>query len=92
MLTEALANAIICGNAEDRDKTVLVEATLLPDAISLVVTDQGPGFDPGCVRPPLAPGELHRTGGRGLFLIRQLTDEVRFNDRGNSICMTLRRL
>lgn len=90
-LAEALANAIICGNAQDGGKSVLIEATLGPDSILLGVTDEGPGFDPAEIPEPLRPADLERTCGRGLFLIRKLTDEVRFNDRGNTIWMTLRR-
>jgi serine/threonine-protein kinase RsbW len=91
VLAEALANAIICGNSEDPTKWVDVRAELRRDAISVEVTDQGPGFDPATVPDPTSPEELDNSCGRGLFLIRSLVDEVRFNSRGNSICMTLRR-
>jgi serine/threonine-protein kinase RsbW len=55
------------------------------------VADQGDGFDPAIVPDPTLPERLEEEDGRGLFLIRQLVDEVRFNDRGNAICMVLRR-
>ncbi|MGH7591095.1 MAG: ATP-binding protein, partial [Gemmatimonadales bacterium] len=55
------------------------------------VTDDGAGFDPGLIVPPLDPNDLDRESGRGLLIIRQLADEVTFNPHGNSICMTLRR-
>ncbi|HWA57528.1 MAG TPA: ATP-binding protein [Gemmatimonadales bacterium] len=90
-MAEALANAIVAGNREDRSKWVKVEAELHCDQIQVEVTDQGPGFDPTRVTPPLDPEELDSPNGRGLFLIRQLVDDVRFNPQGNSICMTLRR-
>ncbi|MGH7658533.1 MAG: ATP-binding protein [Gemmatimonadales bacterium] len=91
VLAESLANAIICGNGEDPDKWVDVRAELGRESIKLEVTDEGPGFDPGGIPDPTVPGELDSSCGRGLFLIRCLVDDVRFNDRGNSICMTLRR-
>lgn len=90
-LSEALANAILRGNGEDPAKTVEVRAELLPDQIHLHVTDEGPGFDPACLTDPIGPDDLERADGRGLFLIRSLVDHVSFNDRGNSICLTLRR-
>lgn len=90
-LSEALANAIICGNRERPGTWVAVDATLLPEAVRIRVTDEGDGFDPGCVSEPLRPEDLDRTDGRGLFLIRKLADAVEFNPQGNSICMTLRR-
>ena len=91
-LSEALANAIICGNRERPGSWVSVEAVLLPDALRISVTDEGDGFDPRGIPEPLRPGDLDRTCGRGLFLIRKLADVVEFNPQGNSICMTLRRL
>ncbi len=49
------------------------------------------GFDPEAVPDPTLPENLSRPDGRGVFLIRRLMDEVRFNDKGNSVCMMLRR-
>ncbi len=90
-LSEALANAILRGNHEDADKRASVRVELAPDAIRVHVTDEGAGFDPHAVPEPLGPDGIQGAGGRGLFLIRKLADAVEFNDRGNSICMTLRR-
>ena len=91
VLSEALSNAIVRGNREDRAKWVDVRAELGPDVIRLEVTDEGPGFDPNAVPEPIRAEQLDEANGRGLFLIRKLVDAVEFNERGNSICMTLRR-
>jgi serine/threonine-protein kinase RsbW len=91
VLSEALSNAIVRGNREDRKKWVDVRAELGPDAIRLEVTDEGQGFDPTAVPEPIRPEQLDEANGRGLYLIRKLVDSVEFNERGNSICMTLRR-
>jgi serine/threonine-protein kinase RsbW len=91
VLTEALSNAIVQGNREDRTKWVDVRAELVPDAIRLWVTDEGAGFDPDSVPEPIKPEQLDEARGRGLYLIRKLVDAVQFNERGNSICMILRR-
>jgi serine/threonine-protein kinase RsbW len=91
VLSEALSNAIVRGNGEDRDKWVHVRAELDRDTIRLYVTDEGPGFDPTAVPEPLRPEQLDEANGRGLYLIRKLVDAVEFNERGNSICMILRR-
>jgi serine/threonine-protein kinase RsbW len=90
-VSEALANAVVRGNGEDPTKLVSVEAELLSHRIVIRVTDEGPGFDPARIPEPLAPHQVRGTGGRGLFLIRKLVDDVRFNERGTSICMTLSR-
>jgi serine/threonine-protein kinase RsbW len=91
VLSEALSNAIVRGNCEDRTKSVEVRAELVPDSIRVYVTDEGPGFDPAAIPEPIRPEQLDEAGGRGLFLIRKLVDAVQFNQQGNSICMILRR-
>jgi serine/threonine-protein kinase RsbW len=91
VLAEALTNAIIRGNREDRAKWVDVRAELDADAIRVHVSDEGPGFDPSAVPEPTIPDRIDEAGGRGLYLIRKLVDAVHFNAQGNSICMTLRR-
>jgi serine/threonine-protein kinase RsbW len=88
-LTEALANAMLYGNCRDPRKRVRLEARLTPSEITVRVTDEGRGFDPGTVLDPTLPDHRDRTGGRGIFLIRKLMDRVEFNDRGNSITMIL---
>ena len=91
VLSEALSNAILQGNREDRTKWVEVRAELLDDVIRVWVTDEGAGFNPDSVPEPIRPEQLDEARGRGLFLIRKLVDSVQFNEQGNSICMTLRR-
>jgi len=91
VLSEAISNAIVRGNGEDHTKWVDVRAELVPESIRVSVTDEGPGFNPDTVPEPLLPEQLDEAGGRGLYLIRKLVDAVQFNERGNSICMILRR-
>ena len=91
VLSEALSNAIVRGNREDRDKWVHVRAELMTHSIRVSVTDEGDGFDPSTVPEPIQPGQLDEANGRGLFLIRKLVDVVQFNEQGNSICMILNR-
>ena len=90
-LCEALANAIIYGNRQDPAKMVDVHVTITEPAFTVEVVDEGNGCDPTCLATPVLPDDLEAAGGRGLFLIRQLVDEVTFNARGNAICMVLRR-
>jgi serine/threonine-protein kinase RsbW len=90
-LAEAVANAILYGNAADPEKGVAVRVLFGRNAVEMEVTDEGCGFDFRHVPDPTLPANRMRPYGRGLFLIRRLVDEVRFNDAGNSICMILRR-
>lgn len=88
-VTEALANAMLYGNGRDPAKRVRVEANVSPNEVTVRVTDEGRGFDPGALTDPTLPGNRSRPGGRGIFLIRKLMDRVEFNERGNSITMVL---
>jgi len=87
---EALSNAILYGNREDPQKLVRVSAALHPGSAEVTISDEGPGFDPGAIADPTRPENRGRSHGRGLFLLRSLADEVRFNDRGNSVTLTLK--
>ncbi len=90
-LAEAMANAILYGNGEDPEKRVGVRILFGRNVVEMEVTDEGCGYDFRHVPDPTLPANRMRPYGRGLFLIRQLVDEVRFNEAGNSICMVLRR-
>jgi|KBSSwiStaDraftv2_1062776.scaffolds.fasta_scaffold62571_6 anti-sigma regulatory factor (Ser/Thr protein kinase) len=91
LLAEALTNSILFGAQGDPNRTVSVSAVLGSGTIRLEVTDDGPGFDPKAVTDPTSPTALSRPVGRGLFLIRNLADQVEFNAQGNTIWMTLPR-
>ena len=89
-LTEALSNAMLYGNGKDPRKRVRVEVVVGEREIKACVTDEGAGFDPHDVPDPTAPDNLEKAGGRGLFLMRELMDEVHFNERGNQVTLVLR--
>ncbi len=89
-LSEALANAIVYGNRMDPGKRVDVRVIVTRESVSVHVRDEGEGFDTTRIPDPTLPERVEQPDGRGLFLIHQLVDEVRFNDRGNSICMIMR--
>lgn len=88
-LTEALSNAVLYGNGRDPRKRVQLEVEVDPPRLSARVTDEGEGFDPETIPDPRLPENRHSIRGRGLFLMRNLMDEVRFNDRGNSVTLVL---
>jgi serine/threonine-protein kinase RsbW len=90
-VTEALANAVLYGNGSDPAKIVRVEVALDRTCVVLRVVDEGTGFDPLEVPDPTTPEHLDDTGGRGLFLIRELMDEVEYNERGNAVRLVLQR-
>jgi serine/threonine-protein kinase RsbW len=77
---EGVINAIKHGNGSDAAKRVFVQFQAIPSptAAELVirVRDQGPGFDPETLADPLAPENLLKSNGRGIFLIRSFMDDV----------------
>jgi serine/threonine-protein kinase RsbW len=77
---ESVINAIKHGNGEDERKRVHVEFTMLngdtPPGIAIRVRDEGTGFDPGTIPDPLAPENVLKSSGRGIFLIRNFMDEL----------------
>ena len=89
-LTEALSNAMLYGNGKDSRKRVRVEVIVGEHEIKARVTDEGTGFDPGGIPNPTSPDHLKECGGRGLFLMRELMDEVHFNESGNQVTLVLR--
>jgi serine/threonine-protein kinase RsbW len=89
-LREALANAILHGNREDRRKHVHVTCRCEPDEVSIAVKDEGKGFDTDNVPDPTAPQNIGSIHGRGIHVIRALMDEVRFDEGGAVIHMKKR--
>ena len=82
-VTEAVNNAIIHGNKQDLDKKVFIDFEVVNQYRLVVrVKDEGPGFDPNSLPDPTSPENLINIGGRGVFLMEQLSDELKFLDDG----------
>jgi serine/threonine-protein kinase RsbW len=91
---ESVVNAIKHGNKQDEAKRVHVQFTIHDRALEVQVRDQGPGFDPAGVPDPLAPENLLKAYGRGIFFMRQFMDEVThsFPPKGGTIVRMLKRV
>lgn len=86
-LTEAVNNAIIHGNKQDESKYVEVMMQKKADKLSVTVKDQGKGFDFNKVADPTEEANLCRCGGRGVFLMRQLSQNCKFSEDGRVVNM-----
>lgn len=85
---EALANAVVHGCDNDPSKQVRCRLQADPQGrIVIIVTDPGPGFSPHLLSDPTQGDGRYADHGRGVYLIRQLMDEVHFEDKGNEIRM-----
>jgi serine/threonine-protein kinase RsbW len=90
---ESVVNAIKHGNQGDESKRVIVEFTPVPandpEELVIRVEDEGEGFDPQELADPLAPENILKSSGRGIFLIRNFMDEVHLQ-RGPTRGMEIR--
>jgi len=90
-LWEALSNAIKHGSANDPSKPIqCCVACDRARGMLIVIRDPGPGFDPASIPSPIVGQNIFATGGRGIYLINQLVDEVRFEKGGTEIHMRMK--
>ena len=84
---ESVINAIKHGNKEDPGKQVEVKFKIGDDALTILVIDQGNGFNPTHIPDPLDPSNLLNPNGRGIFYMRTFMDEVEYTngDQGGTI-------
>ncbi len=89
-LHEALVNAVLHGNSGDQNKFIRVRRILTPNWLVWQIEDQGQGI-PLSARNSSLPLELDAENGRGLFLIHECFDDVRWSSKGNRIQLAIRR-
>lgn len=89
---EAVANAIKHGNAQDPGKQVHVDLFREGDEVVIRVEDEGIGFDPAQLDNPLAPENLLKPNGRGIFYMKSFMDDIHYGPRpGGGTIVTLRK-
>lgn len=84
-VTEAVNNAICHGNKNDANLTIEVGVGDHTDAFCFRICDQGDGFDYSNLPDPTAPENILKENGRGIFLMKNLADEIAFNVKGNEV-------
>lgn len=87
-VSEAINNAIFHGNKLDKNKLIHFEVNCVPEEIVFTVSDEGSGFNYDNLPDPTAPERLMEPGGRGVFLMRALADEVTFENSGKTVILT----
>ena len=87
-VTESVSNAIKHGNKGDKAKSVNLSLTIKDDVIKFVIEDEGKGFDYNELPDPTSPENLEKTGGRGIFLMKNLADEVTFEKDGSVVALS----
>ena len=84
-ITEGVNNAIVHGNQSDSKKNVELSLSIIDNKITFTITDEGSGFNYKELPDPTAPENLEKIGGRGIFLITHLSDEIEFENEGSTL-------
>jgi len=84
-VSEAVNNAIIHGNKSDVNKEVHINVYQSGDRFWFTIKDSGRGFDFTNIPDPTSPENILMENGRGVFLMKNLADEVEFMDGGSLV-------
>jgi len=84
-VTESVNNAIMHGNKNDRTKNVTLSLSLNDNVINFKIKDEGKGFDFQNLPDPTSPENIDKPSGRGIFLMKHLSDEVNFSKNGSMV-------
>jgi serine/threonine-protein kinase RsbW len=82
---EAANNAILHGNKLDENKNVHITFNMESKYLTVVIKDQGLGFDYSNIPDPTAPENIEKINGRGIFLMEKLSDKIEFFDNGSKV-------
>jgi serine/threonine-protein kinase RsbW len=85
---ECVSNAILHGNGTDSSKNVGLELFFEENQVRFIIKDEGKGFDFENIKDPTSPENLEKTGGRGIFIMKHLSDDVKHEDEGRSTILT----
>lgn len=84
---EAVTNAIVHGNKSDPAKQVRIKVLREKHILQITVSDEGPGFDYSKIPDPTKPELIEQPDGRGIFLMRNLTDDLKFEKNGAEVTL-----
>ena len=87
-VTECISNAIIHGNESDKNKLVHLELLMEDELLKFIIEDEGSGFDYNDQQDPTSPENIEKIGGRGIFLIKHLSDDVKFEEGGKKTILS----
>lgn len=84
-ISEAVLNAIKHGNKNDKNKNVAIEVDYINEEIEVLIEDEGEGFDINKVEDPTKGSNIKNESGRGIFIIRKMSNMLEYNEKGNRI-------
>jgi serine/threonine-protein kinase RsbW len=89
-VTEAVNNAIVHGNKSDPSKFVRIGFESDEEQLVFSITDEGQGFDYTSIPDPTDPANIEKVSGRGVFLMSNLADFIRFEQDGRKVLLGFR--
>ena len=89
-VTEAVNNAIVHGNKEDKNNKVRLALKQNKKSVRFIVEDEGMGFDHNTLPDPTNPKNLEKVKGRGIFLIKSLSDKTTYKQGGRVVDMVFK--
>jgi serine/threonine-protein kinase RsbW len=84
-VSEAIINSIKHGNKNDLSKTVTLKINCSTNQLSVCIEDEGEGFDSREIQNPTVEENIRKESGRGIFIIKTITENIEFNEKGNCI-------
>lgn len=87
-VTECISNAIVHGNKSESSKLVHLDLQMEPGLLRCSIEDEGNGFDFNQLPDPTDPANIENVGGRGIFLMKHLSDEVKFEEGGKKTVLS----
>ncbi|MFA3783004.1 ATP-binding protein [Melioribacteraceae bacterium 4301-Me] len=77
--SEALSNSITHGNKLDKSKKILITIKVQNDILTVIIKDEGKGFDPAKIPDPTKPENILKDNGRGIHIMKSFLDDLKFN-------------
>lgn len=84
---EAVNNAILSGNKRQKDKMITLIAEKTDTQFKVTISDEGEGFDYHVIPDPTLPDNIDKVAGRGLYLMKTLSDELIFENGGATVIL-----
>lgn len=84
-ISEVVINAVKHGNKGDCNKTVSIVVECSEERIIIQIEDEGDGFDVTKVKDPTLKENVNKESGRGIFIIKNLSEKMEYNDKGNQV-------
>lgn len=84
-VSEAIINSIVHGHKQKEEKKILIQVISEETDVKITITDEGEGFDITSIADPTTKSNLKKESGRGIHIIKSISDKLDFNEKGNSL-------